>query len=76
MDIDYNKLDKNKKGKVQILDLKLDKQLIPTLITKEGFYSAYHMNKKYWITLTLDDILSDDEIMNYIDQSHIFTIKK
>lgn len=76
MDIDYNKLDENKKGKVQILDLKLDKQLIPTLITKEGFYPAYHMNKKYWITLTLDDILSDDEIMNYIDQSHIFTIKK
>lgn len=76
MDIDYNKLDENRKGKVQILDLKLDKELIPALVTQKGFYPAYHMNKKYWITLTLDDILSDDEIMNYIDQSHSLTVRK
>lgn len=76
MDIDYSKLDENREGKVQILNLKLDKELIPSLISHKGFYLAYHMNKKYWITLALDDTLSDDEIMNYIDQSHTFTIKK
>lgn len=75
MDIDYSKLDEDRKGKVQILDLKLDKELISSLINREGFYPAYHMNKKYWITLTLDDTLSDDEIMIYIGQSQAFTRK-
>lgn len=75
MDIDYSKLDEDRKGKVQILDLKLDKELITSLINREGFYPAYHMNKKYWITLTLDDTLSDDEIMIYLEQSQAFTRK-
>ena len=76
MDIDYNKLNIDREGKVQILDIKLDKQLITSLVDKEGFYLAYHMNKKYWITLTLDETLSDDEIMKYIDQSHAYTLNK
>ena len=37
MDIDYNKLNIDREGKVQILDIKLDKQLITSLVDKEGF---------------------------------------
>jgi predicted DNA-binding protein (MmcQ/YjbR family) len=28
------------------------------------------MNKKYWITIVLDETLSDKELMNFIEKSH------
>lgn len=31
------------------------------------------MNKKNWISIILDNTLSDDEIMSYIEESHRFT---
>ena len=34
------------------------------------------MNKKYWITVILDETLSDKEIMELIEESHSFTVKK
>lgn len=61
---------------VEVMNLKLDTDEIEELRKKDGFYPAYHMNKKYWITITLDETLSDDEIMGYIEESHIYTVKK
>ena len=74
MNIDKNKIDnKAKSEEVEILNLKLSETKINKLLGKKGFYKAYHMNKKNWITIILDDTVSDDEIMNYIDESHNFT---
>lgn len=58
-----------------VLDVKLDSNLIENLISKKGYYKAYHMNKKNWITIILDDTLSDKEIFSLIEQSHKFTEK-
>ena len=38
-----------------------------------GVYPAYHMNHKLWITVTLDDTLSDDEVMKLIHTSYCLT---
>ncbi len=75
-DIDKSKLEKDKKGRVEILNIKLDEEEIQTLLKQKGFYPAYHMNKKTWITITLDDTLTDKQIMKLIDESHGYTIKK
>ena len=56
-------------------DLKLNKEKIPELIKKNGFYPAYHMNKKYWITLSLNEVIKDEDIMKYLDESYQYTIK-
>ena len=61
---------------VEVMNIKLDKDKIPELHKCAGFYPAYHMNKKYWITMTLDETLSDEEIMKLIDESHSYTLKK
>lgn len=61
---------------VEVINLKLDKDEIQKLLKKEGFYPAYHMNKKMWITITLDETLKDDEIMNYVEKSYLYTVKK
>lgn len=60
---------------VEVMNVKLDKDKIPELHKRKGFYPAYHMNKKYWITMTLDETLSDEEIMKLIDESHSYTLK-
>lgn len=50
--------------------MKQDFQKIPDLLKKKGFYPAYHMNKKNWVTIILDDTLSDTEIMQYVKTSY------
>lgn len=55
---------------VNIINIKLDEKEIVDLIDNRLFYRAYHMNKKYWITINLDNISSIDEISEYIDKSY------
>lgn len=55
---------------IDILNVKLPSDQIEQLLKRSGFVPAYHMNKKHWITILLDDSLEDDEIMEYIVQSH------
>jgi len=62
-------------GAVEVLNIKLDEDLIVELLKREGFYKAYHMNKKKWITISLDDTISDEEIMSLVDKSHYLTMK-
>lgn len=71
--VDYSKLDQNKSGDVEILNIKLDKDEIPTLHKITGFYPAYHMNKKSWITITLDETVSDKQILELVGKSHRFS---
>lgn len=40
------------------------------LDNKKGIYPEYHLNKKSWVSIILDDTLTDDEIMSLIDMSY------
>ena len=60
---------------IEIINIKLDENKIVKLLNRKGFYKAYHMNKKYWITINLDDTISDEEIMNYIEESYKYSEK-
>ena len=64
MNVPYEKIDSNKQGEVEILNVRVD------FFEKEGIYEAYHMNKKYWISILLDDTLKDEEILTYIEKSY------
>ena len=72
MGIDYSKLEENKKGYIEVINLKIDDKKIPDLVHENGIYPAYHMNKKYWITVTMDDKQEDSSIMKLIDESYQF----
>lgn len=76
MNINYSKLGLNNDSPVEIINLKLDKDEIQTLLKKDGFYPAWHMNKKYWITVTLDETIPDDKILNLVEESYSYTIKQ
>lgn len=75
MHIDKSKITKES-GNVDVLNVKLKENEILELLKKKGFYKAYHMNKKSWITILLDDTLCDEEIMRYVDESYEYTEKK
>jgi len=72
MNINKSKIDTGD-GEVEILDVKLDEKKIKDLLNRKGFYKAYHMNKNTWISILLDDTISDEEIIGYIEESHKFT---
>lgn len=76
LNLNFEKLDPQKSGKVEIVNIKLDEQKIQNLITQPSFYPAYHMNKKNWITIVLNDSVDDETVLSLIDESHSFTLKK
>lgn len=75
MYIPKTKLGEPSEEKVEVINLKINKDKIPELIKLEGIYPAWHMNKKYWISVILDETLSDDEIIKYIEESQCYTLK-
>lgn len=74
MNISQSKLIQSMKGEVEILNLKLDPKEIEKLLNREGFYPAYHMNKKNWITIILNDTISDEEIIRLVKESYSYTV--
>lgn len=74
--IDRSKIDRNTSGEVEIINLKIDANKILTLLKRDGFYEAYHMNKKNWISIVLDDTVLDEEIIGYVEESYCYTEKK
>ena len=75
MNIDRSKLNLNESGKVEVLNVKLD-DLVNTYLNKEGIYPAYHMSKKSWVSITLDNTLSNEKVMNLIDISYDLSNRK
>ena len=68
--VPINKVNTNSKSTeiVEILNLKTDK--IQELLNINGIYRAYHMNKKSWISVILDDTLTVEQIGTLIDNSY------
>ena len=74
MRIPWDKLDKGREGLVEAVNLKHDK--VADLLSQKGIYPAFHMNKRYWLSLALDDSLQDEEVIELIERSWELTMKK
>ena len=74
MRISWEKLNKGKEGLVEAVNLKHDQ--VSDLLSQKGIYPAFHMNKRYWISVALDDTLSDEEVLELIETSWKLTFKK
>ena len=44
--------------------------MVDKLLSTKGFYEAYHMNKKNWISIILDETLDDEIIKKLICDSY------
>ena len=74
MRIPWDRLDKGREGLVEAVNLKHDQ--VADLLSQKGIYPAFHMNKRYWISVALDDTLSDEEVLELVERSWNLTIKK
>ncbi|EJO21568.1 MULTISPECIES: MmcQ/YjbR family DNA-binding protein [Streptococcus] len=74
MRIPWDKLEKGREGLVEAVNIKHEQ--VADLLSKKGIYPAFHMNKRYWLSLTLDDSLQDEEVIELIERSWNLTVKK
>ena len=59
---------------VDVVNLKIEDMFYRDLIIREdGIMPAYHMNRKYWITVLLDGTVTDDRVFELIDMSFLAT---
>lgn len=68
-------LEKNKLGIegdkiVDIIVLQNKRENIMNLIDNEKYFAGYHMNKRNWFTIKLDDSIPIKEIYDFIDESY------
>ena len=75
MNVSRKKVAGDKDEEIEVMNLKLDEN-VPEYLTHTGVYPAYHMNKKHWVSVILDDTLSDEEVMGMIGMSHQKISKK
>ena len=69
LNVDKSKIIHNLTGEIEIINLKLDDK-VSEYFNHDGIYPAYHMNKQAWVSIILDDTLSDEEILKLVDISY------
>ena len=72
MNISYKKVDKksNDESVVEIVNIKIMPDELEDLLKINGIYEAYHMNKKNWISILLNDSLDDELLFKLLDNSY------
>lgn len=61
--------------KIDIIDLRIDPNILPTLVDGKKYFPGYHMNKKSWVTICLDGSVPIEEICDWIDKSYLLAKK-
>ncbi len=54
---------------VWVVNLKADADRIPQIVDKKSIFPAYHMNKKYWITVLLTAVTNFEELCALTERS-------
>ena len=55
---------------VEIIDLRMKAENRNDILSREHYYPGWHMNKKSWYTIVLDDCIPDEEIKLRITESY------
>ena len=69
--VNKKKLSFNEDKEVEILNIILGEET-SKYVNNINILTAYHMNKKNWVSILLDDSIKDEEIMSLIDRSFNF----
>ncbi len=57
----------------EVIDLKVDEKEIPLFLSLPGFIPAYHMSKKHWISIAMDESVDDEMVRLLVRESRGFT---
>ncbi|GLO65685.1 MmcQ/YjbR family DNA-binding protein [Oceanobacillus kimchii] len=73
MDITEDKLGINANKKINVLNVKVRKEMIGSLRELENVFPAYHMDKNNWVSIVLDYTENLDDIKGLIEESYELT---
>ena len=73
MDMSADKLALQSTETIDVINLKVRKELIGPLRKKEGIYPVYHMDKSNWITINLKETNTMNQIKDLIAESYELT---
>ena len=62
--------------KVEIINIKVEQAKLPELIEITGVYPSYHMNKKSWVSVVLDETVPDELLFALVDNSRALVAGK
>lgn len=68
--VSRNKLGLSSNEAAEIIDLRLEPAQMPKTVDLERYFPGWHMNKKSWYTIILDNSVSTEEICRRIDESY------
>lgn len=60
---------------IEVIDLRMKPEDIEALVDNKKYFPGYHMNKKHWVTIPLNEAPSIDEIYEKIDDSYRLALK-
>lgn len=75
MNIPYAYLMKDKAGYIDVLNVKVKPETIETLVDNHHIFPAYHMNKKHWITIVLDQATDLEFVKGLLNDSYTLVEK-
>lgn len=79
MRIPRGKLGLRGEGHVDVVNLKVSPEMIPSLLQERGVFPAYHMSKTHWVTVALDgaEVCASDEMVAFLTEvSFTLTARK
>ena len=76
MSVSYKKFGYNIEDMVDCMNIKLSPESIDKYVDNKYFFPAYHMNKKYWISVLLVESLPLDITYKLLDESYNLVSKK
>lgn len=75
MDIKRSTFDLDGDGYIDVMNIKCKPEDKDILLMKDGFYPAYHMNKKHWVSILLDGTVDTEDILLLIENSYNMTFR-
>ena len=76
MTIAKNKLGLDGAEELEVLNLRVKPEELDRIFDGEKYFRGWHMNKKSWMTLRLDETLTFEEISARLEKSYLLTAKK
>ena len=76
MSVPRNKLGLDGAEELEILNLRVESQELDKIFDGEKYFRGWHMNKRSWLTLRLDETLTDEEISARLEESYRLAKKK
>lgn len=76
MKISPKKIGLKKEEDIEMIDLQYYKDKVDDIIDFKSIFPGYHMNKKSWVTIVLDNEMNIEDIFKLIDISYTLSISK